>query len=332
MASTRTRLDPSALQLSSDMVYADIWADTNKPGVTGRAALSMRYTGNAVTSDDLATAVPVNGIVNYPEHIQPLWTRDRGGNTCVACHADPARLDLSGTLAGSGRISSYDELMIGDPVMDPATGLPRTRTQAGVVSIERGPALVDTAASEGEALGLSRKSRLVEILFGQTLMAGAATRAAHPNPPASAPDHSSMLNRAEKRLVAEWIDLGSKYYNDPFDANNAVRLVRGLSQATFESQVLPILRASCASCHQPVGSSATAPPSGTSFHNNRFVLTGDAPGDYNVTLTMVSDTCNAPANALLKRPSTAPHPGSPAVLPPGSANYNTISRWISTGC
>lgn len=333
MASTRTRLDPGALKLTADMVYSDVWADTSKPGVSARTALTIRYTGNALTSDDLATPAPSNGIVNYPDHIQPLWSRDRGPNTCVACHADPAKLDLSGTLAGSGRLSSYDELMIGDPLIDPVTGLPKTHTEEGVLVIERAAALVDTAASEGEALGLSRKSRLVEILFGQSLMAGTAARAAHPNPPATAPDHSKLLNRAEKRLVAEWIDLGSKYYNDPFDANSAVRQVKGLSQATFESQVLPILRSSCAAgCHQPVGSSATATPAGTSFRNNRFVLTGDADGDYNVTLTMISNTCNAPANALLKRPSTAPHPSNPPALPAGGANYKAISAWISSGC
>jgi hypothetical protein len=330
MASTRTRLDPSALKLSTDMVFSDIWADTSKPGVTGRAALTIRYTGNPVATDDLATAAPVNGIVNYPDHIQPLWSRNRGANTCTTCHFDPARLDLSGTTGGSGRITSYDELMIGDPIIDPVTGQPRTRAQAGVLVVERGAALVDTAASEGEALGLARKSRLVEILSGQSLMADTGARTAHPNPPATAPDHSKLLTRAEKRLIAEWIDLGSKYYNDPFDANSAVRQVKGLNQASFESQVFPILRATCsAGCHQPVGSSATAATSGTSFRNNHFVLSGDADGDYNATLSMVSDTCKPPANALLKRPSTAPHP---AALPVGSANYNAIAQWIATGC
>ena len=330
MASTRTRLDPSALKLSTDMVFSDVWADTSKPGVTGRAALTMRYTGNPVSADDLATAVPVNGIVNYPDHIQPLWSRNRGANTCTTCHFDPAKLDLSGTTGGSGRITSYDELMIGDPIIDPVTGQPRTHVEEGVVIVERGAALVDTAASEGEALGLARKSRLVEILSGQSLMAGTGARTAHPNPPATAPDHAKLLTRAEKRLIAEWIDLGSKYYNDPFDANSAVRQIKGLSQASFETQVFPILRSTCsAGCHQPVGSSAAASPAGTSFRNNRFVLTGDADGDYNATLSMVSNTCNPPANALLKRPSTAPHP---AVLPVGSANYNAISQWIATGC
>ncbi len=330
MASTRTRLDPSALKLNTDMVFKEIWADTSKSGVSGRPALTLRYTGNPSASDDLATAVPVNGIINYPEHIQPVWSRNRGANTCTTCHFDPLKLDLSGTIGGSGRVTSYDELLMGDPVIDPATGLPQTRTEEGVVTVVRGAALVDTAASEEDALGMARKSRLVEILSGQNLMASTGTRTTHPNPPATAPDHSKMLNRAEMRLIAEWIDLGSKYYNDPFDANSAVREVKGLSQATFESQVMPILRASCsAGCHQPVGSSATATASGTSFRNNRFVLTGDADGDYNATLSMVTNTCNPPSNPLLKRPSTAPHP---AALPTGSANYNALAKWIATGC
>ena len=337
MAATRTRLDPNALKLAADLMYSDVWADTSHAGVTPRAPIAVRYTGNARPADDLATAAPVNGVVNYPEHIQPLWTRDRGANTCVACHNNPDKLDLSATIAGSGRVSSYDELMIGDPLIDATTGLPKTRIKEGVLVIARGPALVDTAASEGEALGLARKSRLAEILWGQNLMASSDTRAAHPNPPASAPDHSKMLNAAEKRLVAEWIDLGGKYYNDPFDAASGVRQVNGLSQASFVAQVYPILMTTCAAgCHQAIGSSSSAVPVGTSFRDNRFVLTGDADGDYNVTLTMISNACNASKNLLLSKPSTAPHPtgavGGTAVLPVGSADYNAIAAWISGGC
>ena len=330
MASTRTRLFASALQLVRDMVFTDSWADTSKPGVVARPDLAIRYTGNVVPTDDLATAAPSNGIVNYPDHIQPLWSRNRAANTCTNCHNDPAKLDLGGSISGAGRMSSYQELMLGDPVIDSTTGLPKTRIEEGVLTLVRSPALVDTAASEGEALGLARKSRLMEILSGQSLMSGADARSTHPNPPLTAPDHSVMLNRAEKRLLAEWMDLGGKYYNDPFDANSGVRQYTGLSQTQFESQVYPILMSTCAAgCHQPVGSSATAVPAGTSFRNNRFVLTGDAMGDYNTTLTMVSNTCTASSNALLMRPSTAPHQ---IVLPAGSANYNTIAAWIATGC
>ena len=79
-------------------------------------------------------------------------------------------------------------------------------------------------------------------------------------------------------------------------------------------------------------------PIGTSFRNNRFVLTGDARGDYGVTVSMISNTCNAASNYLLKKPSTVPHPTTratpqtTAILPINSANYNTIANWIATGC
>jgi hypothetical protein len=136
-----------------------------------------------------------------------------------------------------------------------------------------------------------------------------------------------MLNKAEKRLLAEWMDLGGQYYNDPFDASNGVRTVTSLSQDTFLSQVQPILRSSCAGCHQ----------AGLGNPRNRFVLTGSAEGDFNVTLTMVNDTCNATRNPLLTRPSTVPHPAGAidqitALLPVGSTGYNQIAAWITRGC
>jgi len=55
---------------------------------------------------------------------------------------------------------------------------------------------------------------------------------------------------------------------------------------------------------------------------------------------MISNACNASTvamNALLQRPSTVPHPAgavgqTAAVLPTGSAGYNAIATWISSGC
>jgi hypothetical protein len=97
-----------------------------------------------------------------------------------------------------------------------------------------------------------------------------------------------------------------------------------------------VLRSACVACHQPTGSSGAA-QSGSSFLRNRYVLTGDAEGDYNVTLTMVSDTCNPASNALLARPSTVPHPAAltgqaSPVLPAGSSGYAAIASWIARGC
>jgi hypothetical protein len=339
MASTRTRQTPALLNLLAEIDFTDAWA---ADPAQARSALQVRYLGNTNSADDLATAVPATsgthrGIINYPEHIQPLWTRVRGvagAQTCVTCHANPAQLDLRGTTSGTGRVTSYEEVIMGDPLIDTATGLPQFRLQDGVPMIERGPALVETSSSAMNSAGQARKSRLTEILFGETLLAGNAARTEYPTP---ALDHSTMLNAAEKRLVVEWMDLGGQYYNDPFNPNGSVRSVDGLSETVFETQVHPILRATCAaSCHMAIGSDQTT-PAGTQFRENRFVLTGSAEGDFGTTLSMISDTCNAASNYLLSRPSTVPHPAgatgqAAAVLPVGSPGYNTIAAWIATGC
>jgi len=329
MASLRARLDSSALTLGTHPVFTDEWADTTKPGVTARQSISLRYTGNPNAADDLTTAAPVNGVINYPEHIQPLWTKARGAggaNTCINCHSDPLKLDLRGTVAGTGRLVSYEELVLGDPLLD-ANGQPVTRLVEGVPEVVRGAALVNTSSGANNTAGLARKSRLTEILFGDTLLVSAEARTLHPSPPGTAPNHATMLNQAEKRLLAEWMDLGGQYYNDPFNPTGGVRSVAGLSEQSFTTNVLPVLQANCVSCHQP----------GMGFQRNRFILTGNPEGDFNVTLTMVNNACLASANPLLARPSTVPHPNgalgqTAPVLAVGSPGYTAIANWIATAC
>jgi hypothetical protein len=342
MASTRTRVSPAALALQADMDFTDVWADTAQSGITARAPILVRYTGNANPADDLVTAAPATtgarrGVINYPEHIQPLWSRARGtggANTCTTCHTDTALLDLRGTTAGTGRLTSYEELLLGDPIIDPVTNLPQIVVRDGEPMVERGAPLVETSSGAANSAGGARKSRLTEILFGETLLAGAAATTAHPNPPNTAPDHSTMLNAAERRLLVEWIDLGGQYYNDPFNPNGGVRQVYGLSEQSFATIVQPILRSTCAAaCHQAVGSDPDV-PSAASFRRNRFVLTGSTEGDFGVTLSMISDACNPTSNYLLSRPASNPHPagGTAAILPAGSPNYLAIQNWIATGC
>ncbi|MFN7726001.1 MAG: hypothetical protein ACK5QH_13115 [Rubrivivax sp.] len=338
LASLRTRLDATALKLVADPVFTDLWADTTRSGVKALPTISVRYTGNTDASQDLVTAAPTRGLINYPEHIAPLWLRQRGTdgvNTCVNCHSAPEKLDLRATLAGTGRLTSYEELLMGDPVINATTGQPVFVLRDGVPMLQRGPALVETSSGAANTAGIARKSRLTEILWGQTLKADAGSRTAHPNPPATAPDHSKLLNAAEKRLLAEWMDLGGQYYNDPFGNGSNVRSVAALDQPSFNANVAPILRKTCVGCHQPGGEGAA------DFRQNRYVLTGNANGDFGVTLSMISDTCNPANNRLLKLPSTVPHPAAAAatvppqvnpVLPAGSADFNAIAAWIMQGC
>ena len=360
LASLRTRLDPGALRLGADPLFTDLWADTTRAGVSARADISLRYTGNPDAADDLATPAPANGVINYPEHIQPLWNRARGPQgqySCIGCHdgspvgepvdnpvgnavntAGTPGLDLRATLAGSGRLTSYESLLVGAPLLDPVTGLAQTRLRQGVPELLRQPPLVETSSGAANTAGQARKSRLTEILWGHTLLAGGSARSAYPTPVASAdvPDHATLLNAAEKRLLAEWMDLGGQYYNDPFHPQGGVRRISGLSSARFVAEVQPVLAANCMGCHGPGASNATATID-TPLRGNRLVLTGSEEGDYNVVLTLVNDACNAAANPLLARPASVPHPAgaltqTTAVLPVGSAGYAAIAAWISTGC
>ena len=337
MAETRTRLDPTLMTPKTDMVSTDVWADTTRPGVTGHAAITLRYAGNPNPGDDLATASPSNGLVDYPDHVQPIWSRDRGANTCTGCHNDPAGLDLTSTPAGTGRYASYERLMVGDPQIDPVTGLPEFFIFNGAPKIVRQPALVANEAGGGDTTGgLARQSRLIEIMTGESLKASGAA-AIYPDPPSTAPDHTRMLNTAELRVITEFIDLGGKYYNNPFNPNSGIHPAGALDEATFASQVLPVITKTCAAyCHQAV-SSYPAIPQGTNWSQNRYVLTGDLKNDYPTTLSMISNTCDPTSNLLLKRPSSLPHPSgaltqTTAVLPVGSPGYARIAAWIATGC
>jgi Hydrazine synthase alpha subunit middle domain len=327
LAATRSRLDPNALKLQDTPLFTDLWADSTQPQAKAKPAIALRYKGNATAADDLVTPEPKNGVINYPEHIAPLWSRARGAAgalSCTNCHNDPARLDLRANVAGTGRLTSYEELVMGDPLLNVA-GNTQAVLVDGIPKIVRAPALVETSSGAANTAGQARKSRLTEILWGQSLLASAAARRSFPSPPASAPNHAQLLNKAEKRLLAEWMDLGGQYYNDPFDGVGGVRDIGTLDLRVYISQVEPILLNTCYSCH-----AAGAPA-------NRFVLTGSLEGDLEGSLSVINNTCDAPNNALLKRPSTVPHPAgnlqqTQALLPVGSANYNTIAAWIGSGC
>ncbi len=328
LAAVRARVEPGRLTPSATPVFVDDWADTSLPGVTARASVALRYSGNANPADDLATPAPVNGLINYPDHIQPLWTRSRGpggAQTCTNCHSDPARLDLRSVVGSAGRLVSYQKLVLGDVQRD-AAGQPVTRLVEGVRQTVRSPALVETSALAANNAGQARKSRLTEILFGQTLLAGAAARVAHPGPTGTAPNHAALLGSAEKRLLVEWMDLGAQYYNGPASPGANVRAVAALSLASFTTEVAPVLQERCMTCHAP----------GQGFVGNRFVLTGHPEGDHNASLAMIQDPCNAANNPLLALPSAAAHPtaslATAAVLPLGSTAYGSVATWVARGC
>ncbi len=367
MAETRFNADPANYPIvKADMVHTDVWA----ADPTQRTAdITIDYSG-------LTTAVPVNGVINYPEHVAPIWEADRTNSTgsaitagdvtiadgatynCTTCHnanvADnssdvnfqrSAGLDLRNTVSGGGYVTSYSELMIGDPIIDATTGLPSITIQPdGQIRIARESPAVSVTSARG--------SILMAVLYNEALRAP-DRRINDVDVPISAMtiDHSSMTNASERRVINEWIDLGGQYYNTAFIAgagdassDGGTRFTQaelrtppsGLSRSVFDATIQPILIARCAQCHQAFGGNGATGEANTEFSRNRFVLTGNPEGDFNITTTMVSDTTTAANNILLSKPTStdvAVHPqingGTQAVMSISDADYTTIANWIT---
>jgi len=302
--------------LKQDIVYSDYWTDATKAGRAADTGFTIDYSG--------APVAPTNGIIDYPTHIQPIWNLARPTGACTSCHQDPATLDLRDTTAGTGRLTSYEELMVGDPVLD-ANGFPVIEVQDDELVVVRAEAQVNP--------GLSRGSHLVEVLFNQELRSDLPISA-------TTPDHSAMLNASEKRLVAEWIDVGGQYYNSPRDGSGALRGVTGLDENAFHTadpadrDIHTILLDRCGACHQAVGQPGTGGAPNGGYTGARYVLTGQAEGDFNATLSMIGDVSNPPMTELLRRPASAgtnPTHAPGPILPVGDPDYNAICNWIQAG-
>lgn len=344
MARTRTAvLETSALDLKRDLLSQDIWTPlyNSRDGTnhSAQGTISITYSG-------LTTAPTIKGpascattwsskdcaiAINYEDHVQPIWNAK-----CISCHqgtSAAAGLDLSSTPSGEfGRLTSYQELLVGDPLTDPPQITPDGN---GGVRIAREAAAVED--------GSARQSRLIERLFEKPLKASALTgtlrevcraKGASCANGATYHDHSALLNASERRLITEWIDIGAQYYNDPFDSAGKVRSTTAqLNETAFGSCIQPILQQSCASCHQPFAGSDTSANVGTSgntantlFTANRFILTNNTAADFSVTASMVTNLAVPDNSYLLSRLNSDP-PHASGLL--STANRNIIRAWIA---
>jgi mono/diheme cytochrome c family protein len=325
-------IDASNVKPKPHIQYQDVWArfdlvnNQTLPTVAG-TPINITYaasTFSGVASPGLTTTAPATSadgaiVINYKDHIQPILSK-----ACTGCHgvgqSQQLILDLSDSLSGTGRFTSYDALMIGKPKL--VNGLPVLIERDGEIVVDRETAQVEP--------GLARATKLIrDWIFTEGLDRD-------PTAQADTQSHSGMLNSSEKRVIAEWIDLGATYYNDPCETRNGsgvctkFRAVSGLDQAFFETNVLPSMLTQCAGCHVAVGRAAGDPP----FQAKRLVLTGNVEGDFNVTSTMVNNVCNAAASYLLRYPTStttavAPEPVHPHILETTSPLYIEIMNWIN---
>lgn len=234
MAETRTRLDTTALTPSVDLIYEDVWTDETAAGRAKDAPFAYRY-------GDLATPAPASAacqtgwsaacrvVIHYESHIHPLWGRDRGADTCTLCHGTrdamgnlqvpAAQLDLSdGTSSDQpAHFTSYRELLFNDNEQEIVMGALQDR----LVQATDGNGDPLFESDENGDLILDASGNPIPVMVTITVRpvmstAGAVASSRFFDVFAPGASHAGRLEPAELRLIAEWLDIGAQYYNDPF--------------------------------------------------------------------------------------------------------------------
>ena len=214
---------------SIDVIYTDIWTDATKAGRAPDVSFSYLYA-------DLSTLTPANShcaiwdplcrsTIHYPLHLQPVWKLPRQtvaangtvttDHTCTLCH-NPAsaanaalqmvpagQLDLTDSASADPTVvTSYEELLFAHNEQTLNMGIlqdllvPQPGSATGV-PVSLAPPMVAGSASAS----VPKFLRMFDGTFHDPVL-----------------DHTGFLTKAELRLIAEWLDIGAQYYNDPFVA------------------------------------------------------------------------------------------------------------------
>ncbi len=242
MAQTRRRV-LGAQQASADIRFEDVWSD---PAVTTPApAFEVSYatltTPLPVTQSCAQSWTPTcRSVINYPTHIQPVFSaprepQDENGNvlavrTCVTCHAPvdengnaqvpAAQLDLSAAPStdNPAHLRGYRELLFNDNAQEVADGVLRdirevVRDDNGDIVFERdenGELILD---AQGNPIPVT-----APVMVAAVARAGSAGQSTQLFDTLQSGTHAGWLSAAELKLLAEWLDVGAQYYNNPFDA------------------------------------------------------------------------------------------------------------------
>ncbi len=218
MAQTLTRHDGSFLWPSVDVLYTDVWS---VPPATPGMDIARLYA-------DLSTPAPATAacqanwgtlcrtVINYEQHIHPLWSVNRNAGTCTNCHnvvdgggaamLPAGQLDLSDGYDPqvSAHLKSYRELLVADfeQVLSGTSLI--ERTDPGPIDPDTGqPTVIRYPVQPSmNAAGAAASDRF----FTRFAPGGADII------------HAGILTPAELRLLAEWLDIGAQYFNDPFAA------------------------------------------------------------------------------------------------------------------
>ena len=238
----------SSIEPSMNMEFTDVWsADPTIAMLNDDAFEDALYT-------DLTTPSPTTlacqadwqwncrSVINYETIIHPMWNAPRivtfdddndpttpevpmddgnGGfvnNNCLNCHTpvDPAnnaprvpagQLELQDGMSidEPDHYHAYRELLVTDNLQELQGGMLVDATQVVGVDAD-GNDILDfiPVAPPASVVGARFSSDFFDRFYD-------------PNHP-SYGIHGGTMSRAELRLIAEWLDVGAQYYNNPFDA------------------------------------------------------------------------------------------------------------------
>jgi hypothetical protein len=220
-----------------NIVYDDVWTNEAAAGRPKDASFNWSYAG--LTTEPPTSLACIQGwnancriVINYETNIHLLWSTprpvldamgnpvvDANGlpvtNDCVNCHSPvdeqmaarvPAgQLDLSDGISPDepDQFNSYRELLFDDNEQELNMGaLQDVQVQTGTDPDTGDPVFATvTVNASMSAAGANASGR-----FFDRFEAGQS--------------HDGYLSDTEKRLIAEWLDVGAQYYNNPFDVPN----------------------------------------------------------------------------------------------------------------
>jgi len=265
MAETRARQSclpsnptPCAdMKPSTDLDYSDVWTDDVAANRSADDSFTIDYTDTPVSPISLASPTPAatacnnagydatiasftycRVIINYQQHIQPIWeaTANRpAAAACTSCHTaanlvNAGQLELtSGTSdLEPDHLTSYQELLRDDNLQDAAgNDIMVQDTDAdgnllflldadGNQVLDGGgnpiPIMVPVNVPAPMSTGGARASRVfMELMTGTDIDNNAG------NQPTDTQSHNLMLTQSELKLISEWLDIGAQYFNNPLD-------------------------------------------------------------------------------------------------------------------
>lgn len=228
--------------------YPDNLCQTPTEDILWQKPSSCQSTSDALAPPSWTSICRIT--INYIEHIQPLWERNRRrcdstdpakvieDKTCTSCHtkertdeitglklapagnlfltgeaADQADYSGDNTAQTANFVTSYAQLFF--PRWDweiDANGELAKKLESRLVDVTS----LDDAGNEITTQELRLLPKEVNRLM--TASGAINQRAFFDLVEGNDPIHAGSLSDSELRLIAEWLDLGAQYYNNPFVA------------------------------------------------------------------------------------------------------------------